>query len=250
MWYVPPFEQGKVYWYLLFYCLFQSMQTVSTLPLVVLLMARVCTDDPGNAFSLFCSAFTCHTRLSPCSSARTRKRETPPLPIVSQRPSVIRIYFFTGATVVIAELPFCVSLRHDSGGFGNSSRHRNPGTDRRWRSWLPHGARCHRQRKRNQKYDNSSSGGNSECFAVCMSHGINSSGPSWRCLPVPRNKPTWLLQGSSASSTSSAPLCCISGWRSKKVWSYNTTRKLSLVYRHFQNCLVSSFRTVQQLVFK
>lgn len=31
IWYVPPFEQGKVIWYLIFYCLFQSMQTVSTL---------------------------------------------------------------------------------------------------------------------------------------------------------------------------------------------------------------------------
>lgn len=29
IWYVPPFEQGKVVWYLVFYCLFQSMQTVS-----------------------------------------------------------------------------------------------------------------------------------------------------------------------------------------------------------------------------
>lgn len=30
IWYVPPFEEGKVIWYLVFYCLFQSMQTVST----------------------------------------------------------------------------------------------------------------------------------------------------------------------------------------------------------------------------
>lgn len=158
--------------------------------------------------------------------------------------------FATGAAVVVAELPFCVSLRHDSGGVGNSSGHRNPGTDRRRRSWLPHGARCHRRRKRNHKYDDSSFGGNSECFAVCVSQGINSSqlqplhdGPSWRCLPLPRNKPTWLLQGSSALSTSSAPLCCISGWRSKKVWSSSTRRELSFVHSHFQNCLVSSFRT-------
>uniref|UniRef100_A0A672I842 Major facilitator superfamily domain containing 2A n=1 Tax=Salarias fasciatus TaxID=181472 RepID=A0A672I842_SALFA len=28
IWYVPPFEDGKVIWYLIFYCLFQSMQTV------------------------------------------------------------------------------------------------------------------------------------------------------------------------------------------------------------------------------
>uniref|UniRef100_A0A8D3CAP9 MFSD2 lysolipid transporter A, lysophospholipid b n=1 Tax=Scophthalmus maximus TaxID=52904 RepID=A0A8D3CAP9_SCOMX len=30
IWYVPPFEDGKVIWYLVFYCLFQTLQTVST----------------------------------------------------------------------------------------------------------------------------------------------------------------------------------------------------------------------------
>jgi len=30
IWYVPPFENGKVIWYLFFYCLFQSLQTVSS----------------------------------------------------------------------------------------------------------------------------------------------------------------------------------------------------------------------------
>lgn len=30
IWFVPPIEQVKVVWYLVFYCLFQSMQTVST----------------------------------------------------------------------------------------------------------------------------------------------------------------------------------------------------------------------------
>uniref|UniRef100_A0A672GTD7 Major facilitator superfamily domain containing 2A n=1 Tax=Salarias fasciatus TaxID=181472 RepID=A0A672GTD7_SALFA len=29
IWYVPPFENGKVIWYLFFYCLFQTLQTVS-----------------------------------------------------------------------------------------------------------------------------------------------------------------------------------------------------------------------------
>lgn len=28
IWYVPPFENGKVIWYLFFYCLFQTLQTV------------------------------------------------------------------------------------------------------------------------------------------------------------------------------------------------------------------------------
>lgn len=30
IWYVPPFEDGKVIWYLFFYCIFQTLQTVST----------------------------------------------------------------------------------------------------------------------------------------------------------------------------------------------------------------------------
>lgn len=30
IWYVPPYESGKVIWYLFFYCIFQSLQTVST----------------------------------------------------------------------------------------------------------------------------------------------------------------------------------------------------------------------------
>jgi len=30
IWVVPPIEQGKIMWYLLFYCLFQTLQTVST----------------------------------------------------------------------------------------------------------------------------------------------------------------------------------------------------------------------------
>ncbi|XP_076605042.1 sodium-dependent lysophosphatidylcholine symporter 1-B-like isoform X1 [Chaetodon auriga] len=38
MWYVPPFEQGKVAWYLIFYCLFQSMQTCFHVPYSALTM--------------------------------------------------------------------------------------------------------------------------------------------------------------------------------------------------------------------
>ncbi|KAJ0062628.1 hypothetical protein NL108_004240, partial [Boleophthalmus pectinirostris] len=38
IWYVPPFEQGKVLWYLVFYCLFQSMQTCFHVPYSVLTM--------------------------------------------------------------------------------------------------------------------------------------------------------------------------------------------------------------------
>lgn len=29
IWYVPPFEDGKIIWYLFFYCGFQTLQTVS-----------------------------------------------------------------------------------------------------------------------------------------------------------------------------------------------------------------------------
>ncbi|TMS21453.1 Sodium-dependent lysophosphatidylcholine symporter 1-B [Larimichthys crocea] len=38
IWYVPPFEQGKVIWYLIFYCLFQSMQTCFHVPYSALTM--------------------------------------------------------------------------------------------------------------------------------------------------------------------------------------------------------------------
>ncbi|XP_060798821.1 sodium-dependent lysophosphatidylcholine symporter 1-B [Neoarius graeffei] len=38
IWYVPPFEQGKIIWYLLFYCLFQSLQTCFHVPYSALTM--------------------------------------------------------------------------------------------------------------------------------------------------------------------------------------------------------------------
>ncbi|XP_068607869.1 sodium-dependent lysophosphatidylcholine symporter 1-B-like isoform X2 [Brachionichthys hirsutus] len=38
IWFVPPFEQGKVFWYLIFYCLFQSMQTCFHVPYSALTM--------------------------------------------------------------------------------------------------------------------------------------------------------------------------------------------------------------------
>ncbi|XP_068194490.1 sodium-dependent lysophosphatidylcholine symporter 1-B-like [Antennarius striatus] len=38
IWYVPAFEQGKVFWYLIFYCLFQSMQTCFHVPYSALTM--------------------------------------------------------------------------------------------------------------------------------------------------------------------------------------------------------------------
>ncbi|KAK2826232.1 hypothetical protein Q5P01_020446 [Channa striata] len=38
IWYVPPFEQGKVVWYLIFYCLFQSMLTCFHVPYSALTM--------------------------------------------------------------------------------------------------------------------------------------------------------------------------------------------------------------------
>ncbi|CAL1584461.1 unnamed protein product [Knipowitschia caucasica] len=38
IWYVPPFENGKVIWYLLFYCLFQTLQTCFHVPYSALTM--------------------------------------------------------------------------------------------------------------------------------------------------------------------------------------------------------------------
>uniref|UniRef100_A0A3Q1GPK8 MFSD2 lysolipid transporter A, lysophospholipid b n=1 Tax=Acanthochromis polyacanthus TaxID=80966 RepID=A0A3Q1GPK8_9TELE len=38
IWYVPPFENGKVVWYLFFYCLFQSLQTCFHVPYSALTM--------------------------------------------------------------------------------------------------------------------------------------------------------------------------------------------------------------------
>lgn len=38
IWYVPPFESGKVVWYLFFYCLFQSLQTCFHVPYSALTM--------------------------------------------------------------------------------------------------------------------------------------------------------------------------------------------------------------------
>ncbi|CAK6960983.1 sodium-dependent lysophosphatidylcholine symporter 1-B [Scomber scombrus] len=38
LWYVPPFEDGKVIWYLFFYCLFQSLQTCFHVPYSALTM--------------------------------------------------------------------------------------------------------------------------------------------------------------------------------------------------------------------
>ncbi|XP_020498829.1 sodium-dependent lysophosphatidylcholine symporter 1-B isoform X1 [Labrus bergylta] len=38
IWYVPPFEDGKVIWYLLFYCMFQTLQTCFHVPYSALTM--------------------------------------------------------------------------------------------------------------------------------------------------------------------------------------------------------------------
>ncbi|KAF7662983.1 hypothetical protein LDENG_00222230 [Lucifuga dentata] len=38
IWYVPPFQQGKIFWYLIFYCLFQSLQTCFHVPYSALTM--------------------------------------------------------------------------------------------------------------------------------------------------------------------------------------------------------------------
>lgn len=38
IWYVPPMDQGKVFWYLIFYCLFQTLQTCFHVPYSALTM--------------------------------------------------------------------------------------------------------------------------------------------------------------------------------------------------------------------
>ena len=49
IWYVPPFEDGKVIWYLVFYCLFQTLQTVSGPFLRILSVKKM----------LFCTCVAC-----------------------------------------------------------------------------------------------------------------------------------------------------------------------------------------------
>lgn len=66
IWYVPPFEQGKVIWFLIFYCLFQSMLTVSMSqnykPRTLFLWSQ-CVQQPNCVFTfavLPCAIFSSH----------------------------------------------------------------------------------------------------------------------------------------------------------------------------------------------
>ena len=97
IWYVPPFEDGKVIWYLVFYCLFQTMQTVSSTPRMQCRYPSSCTwgsvltvfpwCSPGVPLVFPCSVSTFPTRPLPCSSATNRRRGTPPRHTVSPAPN-------------------------------------------------------------------------------------------------------------------------------------------------------------------
>lgn len=52
IWVVPPIEKGKMMWYLVFYCLFQTLQTVST-------HTRTPTENSNYIYILWCWIFTC-----------------------------------------------------------------------------------------------------------------------------------------------------------------------------------------------
>nr|KAF6506532.1 major facilitator superfamily domain containing 2A [Rousettus aegyptiacus] len=64
IWFVPDFPQGQALWYLLFYCLFETLVTTARGPL------------------FHTSVSTFPTQLSPCSSAQSRVNGIRPLPIV------------------------------------------------------------------------------------------------------------------------------------------------------------------------
>lgn len=105
IWYVPPFEEGKVIWYLVFYCLFQSMQTVSTafwahVFYFIYFICFLSTDvNLSNVVvSYICSASMCHIQPSPCSSAGTRKSGTLLQPTVRHHP--VQINWFHWCFVI------------------------------------------------------------------------------------------------------------------------------------------------------
>uniref|UniRef100_A0A8C6VVK7 MFSD2 lysolipid transporter A, lysophospholipid b n=1 Tax=Nothobranchius furzeri TaxID=105023 RepID=A0A8C6VVK7_NOTFU len=55
IWYVPPFETGKVIWYIFFYCLFQSLQTCFHVPysaLTMFLSSEQAERDSATAYRM------------------------------------------------------------------------------------------------------------------------------------------------------------------------------------------------------
>lgn len=126
IWLVPPFEQGKVVWYLIFYCLFQSMQTVRSTrtPHSSPLWSLLCLNS---FFFLLSSASMCHIQPSPCSSAQTRRSGTLPLPIVGPAE---RRGFACASSFPSPIFHLCAPLRHDGRGAGHGSGNRHPRADR------------------------------------------------------------------------------------------------------------------------
>lgn len=92
IWYVPPVDQGKIGWYLIFYCLFQTLQTVSnhfilTISCSLYGFTYISFDPLASSVSQKNSASMYHTLLLPCLSALNRKRGIRPQPTVSFKAS-------------------------------------------------------------------------------------------------------------------------------------------------------------------
>lgn len=91
IWFVPDFHQGQTLWYLLFYCLFETLVTVSVGREGSPWGLRGWCSKPhlsvhrltGRGPLFHASVSTFPTQLSPCSSARSRVSVILPLPIVS-----------------------------------------------------------------------------------------------------------------------------------------------------------------------
>lgn len=204
------------------------MQTVSASPRDLLASSSgLCSGGLNGVFPPVCSAFMCHTRLSPCSSARTRRRETLPLPTVcaalqcSQNvwfffsvPAMLLVLLltsvftcFSGMTVEVLGTVLGTAIQGQIVGGAPDCPIDLNGTD-----------------SNNETIVNRTSGfleetvsfltgssSLSDCWNGFLREVYDKNGPGWRRLSAPRNKPTWLLQESSASSTSCALQCCFLG---------------------------------------
>lgn len=90
IWYVPDLDQGKVVWYLVWYCLFQTLQTVSHLcsGLTTSFFSYRLSAESIPVLKIHSCVFSssvsmCRTLPLQCSSVLNRKRGTLPPPTVS-----------------------------------------------------------------------------------------------------------------------------------------------------------------------
>lgn len=151
IWYVPPFEQGKIYWYLIFYCLFQSMQTVS-MSYRQTILAVLCSSCAHCAYKSL-TVCLCSFAVLPCAifSPHHVHQQRPEREGLCHCLSYVRAPVwsdcFTCVAVYALLIHFCAALRYDGGGAGHCSGHCNPGTDSRWRLELSQRDWCHRRHK-------------------------------------------------------------------------------------------------------